>query len=56
VRGMVNFEKSKYLFNLASQLVQYQENPYNLQPVSKIIDLLSTSVYENTEPYEPGHI
>lgn len=76
VRGMINFEKSKYLYNLVSQvrsfllhllaffpfplswiplffpsrpleqLMQYQENPYNLQPVSKIIDLLSSTVLQ----------
>jgi len=83
VRGMVNFEKSKYLYNIVSQvlhvrsewgynsrvhcvtpfhrlrvlchvcvvvgrqqLMQHQEHPYNLQPVSKIIDLLSATVYQ----------
>jgi hypothetical protein len=28
------------------QLMQHQEHPYNLQPVSKIIDLLSATVYQ----------
>jgi hypothetical protein len=42
---VVNFSKSKYLYNLVAQLVQYQENPYNLQPVGKIGDLLQGRIY-----------
>jgi len=46
IGDVVNFSKSKYLYNLISQLIQYQENPYNLQPVQTIIDLLNTAIFK----------
>ncbi len=37
---LVHFSKFKYLYSIISQLMQYQQTPYNLQPVAQIAALL----------------
>eukprot|EP01087_Luapelamoeba_hula_P024723 TRINITY_DN9512_c0_g1_i1.p1 TRINITY_DN9512_c0_g1~~TRINITY_DN9512_c0_g1_i1.p1 ORF type:complete len:311 (-),score=58.48 TRINITY_DN9512_c0_g1_i1:228-1160(-) len=46
VGAVVNFSKSKYQYNLIAKLQQCQEaNPYNLQPVQTIADLLLNTLF-----------
>jgi len=45
---MVNFSKSKYIYELVSQIMHYQQTPYNLEPVVQIANLLS-NFSENLE-------
>ncbi|KAL6041501.1 hypothetical protein QOT17_024907 [Balamuthia mandrillaris] len=44
----INFTKSKYLYSLISQLMSYQETPYNLETVGKIADLLHGLITRNS--------
>jgi len=44
--SMINFSKSKYIYNLISQLIQYQETPFNLQPVERIANLLENNIFK----------
>lgn len=37
----INFSKAKYLYSIVSQIMQYQQTPYNLQPVPQIAALLN---------------
>jgi hypothetical protein len=38
---LINFSKAKYLYSMVSQIMQYQQTPYNLQPVAQIAALLT---------------
>lgn len=38
--NMVNFAKCRYVYRVVSELVQFQQTPYNLQPVTQIADLI----------------
>jgi len=38
---MVNFIKCRYVYKIISELIRFQQTPYNLQPVTQIADLLT---------------
>ncbi len=37
---LINFSKAKYLYSMVSQIMQFQQTPYNLRPVAQIASLL----------------
>eukprot|EP00727_Mastigamoeba_balamuthi_P014357 m51a1_g9546 putative ras guanine nucleotide exchange factor (619) ;mRNA; f:859604-861913 len=38
--GLINFGKRNFVYNIISNVLQYQNRPYNLQPVHQIIQFL----------------
>lgn len=43
VNGLINFQKRQLLFRAITSIQNYQQRPYNLQPVHQIESLLALS-------------
>lgn len=53
VRGLINFSKRSLVYNIISVVQQRQRNPYNLQPVQQILNLLrKVSFKDEQEQYQ----
>ena len=52
VNGMINFTKRRLVYSVISKIQQYQQTPYNIQPVDQIIQqLLQVSILDDTTLY-----
>eukprot|EP00026_Physarum_polycephalum_P002714 Phypoly_transcript_02722.p1 GENE.Phypoly_transcript_02722~~Phypoly_transcript_02722.p1 ORF type:complete len:821 (+),score=152.14 Phypoly_transcript_02722:35-2497(+) len=49
INGLINFAKRKLVYTVIDKVKQYQQSPYNLQPVYQIASLLVSLVWEHMD-------